>query len=210
MKSPLALYDGTRGDFIFPPKSPMPQIGPKLQYNGGKWRQTTGISHGASSKFVSRRKCIMRRLLAILRFAHDRPMLQIGPNLRSCGGKSLPRMHAATNREFDDDACCLAALWLPYRGLEGGLLSRYLRIMATNDDMRPPSGSHIGGLEGGLLSRYLRIMATNEDAWPPSGSHIGAGGRPFVPDMRRLWRRPWRATCILYLRRPISTSASIR
>ena len=109
----------------------MPQIGPKLQYNGGDWRQKTAISRGASYKFVSRRKCIMQRLLTILRFAHDRPMLRIGPNLRSCGGKSLPRTHAATNREFDDDACYRAALWLPYRGLEGGLLSRYLRIMTT-------------------------------------------------------------------------------
>ena len=95
-----------------------------------------------------------------------------------------------------------AALWLPYRGLEGGLLSRYLWIMTTNDDTWPPSGS-ISGLEGGLLSRYLAIMTTMAalwlplrgleggllsricehyaDAWPPSGSHIGAGGRPFVP-----------------------------
>ena len=41
----------------------------------------------------------------------------------------------------------MAALSLPYRGLEGGLLSRYLRIMATI----MPSSS-IMGLEGGLLS----------------------------------------------------------
>ena len=41
----------------------------------------------------------------------------------------------------------MAALWLPYRGLEGGLLSRYLRIMTNT----PPSGS-ITGLEGGFLS----------------------------------------------------------
>ena len=120
-------------------------------------------------------------------------MLRIGPNLRSCGGKSLPRTHAATNREFDDDACYraalwlplwgleggpfvpisadygethAAALWLPYRGLEGGLLSRYLRIMATHGRPLAP----ILGLEGGLLSR---TSADYGDAWPPSGSHIG-------------------------------------
>ena len=73
---------GLGGDFIFPPKSPMPQIGPNLQYNGSKCRQNTAISRGASCNFVSRRKCVIWRLLAILRFAHDRPMLQIGPNLR--------------------------------------------------------------------------------------------------------------------------------
>ena len=117
----------------------MPQIGSKLQYNGGKCRPTTTISRGASCKFISRRKSILRRLLAILRFAHDRPMLQIGPNLRSCGGESRSRTHAAANREFDDDR--RAALWLPYRGLEGGILSRYVAIMTR----RPPSGSHIGG-----------------------------------------------------------------
>jgi hypothetical protein len=70
-----------------------------------------------------------RRLLAILRFDHDRPMLQIGPNLRSCGGKSLPRTHAATNRDFD--GMLPGRPLAPIMGLEGGLLSRYLRIMAT-------------------------------------------------------------------------------
>ena len=40
------------------------------------------------------------------------------------------------------------------------------------------------GLEGGLLSRYLRIMTTMAALW----LHYGAGGRPFVPDMRPLWR----------------------
>ena len=30
----------------------------------------------------------------------------------------------------------MAALWLPLRGLEGGLLSRYLRIMATTMALR--------------------------------------------------------------------------
>ena len=154
----------------------MPQIGPKLQYNGGEWRQKAAISRGASCKFVSRRKCVIWRLLAILRFAHDRPMLRISPNLRSCGGKSLPRTHAAANREFDRRA----ALWLPYRGLEGG---PFVPISADYDETaalwlhygaggRPfvPLCGHYDetaalwlpyrGLEGGLLSRYLRIMAT--------------------------------------------------
>ena len=172
----------------------MPQIGPRLQYNGGKCRQKTTISRGASCKFVSRRKCITWRLLAILRFAHDRPMLQIGPNLLSCGGKSLPRTHAATNRDFDDDR--RAALWL-HHGAGGrpfcpGICGLWRRC----DDMRPPSGSHIGGW------RAAWIMTTNDDPWPPSGSHIGAGGRPFVPvsaDYHKyaaLWLpyRGWRAT----------------
>ena len=118
----------------------MPQIGPKLQYNGGKCRQKTAISRGASCDFVSRRKSILRRLLAILRFDHDRPMLQIGPNLRSCGGKSLPRTHAATNRDFDDmlPGRSLAPSW----GWRAALLSRYLRIMTTNDDAWPFSYTH--------------------------------------------------------------------
>ena len=93
----------------------------------------------------------------------------------------------------------MAALWLPLRGLEGGLLSRtsadyddhgrplapilglegglfpgYATIMAT---IMLPSSS-ISGLEGGFLSRYLRIMTTMAALW----LHNGAGGRPFVPE----------------------------
>ena len=130
-------------------------------------------------------------------------MLSTGPNLRSCGGKSWSRTHAAANREFDDLPGRSLA---PISGLEGGLLSRYLRIMATNEDTWPLSGS-IMGLEGGFLSRYVANMARRMAAlW----LHIGAGGRPFVPDMRPLWRRPccppaplrgWRAAVCPDMRR---------
>ena len=146
----------------------------------------TTISRGAASKFVSRRKCIIWRLLAILRFAHDRPMLQIGPNLRSCGGKSWSRTHAAANREFDDDACCRAALWLHIGAGGRPFFPGYLRIMARRMAalwltswglegglFSPISADYVDerthmaalwlpyrGLEGGLLSRYLRIMTT--------------------------------------------------
>ena len=61
----------------------MPQMGPNLQYMGANLDNKLTISRGAAWEFVSRRKCILRRLLAILRFDHDRLMLQIGPNLRS-------------------------------------------------------------------------------------------------------------------------------
>ena len=47
-----------------------------------------------------------------------------------------------------------AALWLPLRGLEGGLLSRYVAIMTTMAALWLP----YRGLEGGLLSRYLRPL----------------------------------------------------
>ena len=162
-------------------------------------KQTT-ISRGASSKFVSRRKSILRRLLAILRFADDRPMLQIGPSLRSCGGESWSRTHAAANREFDDDACCRAALWLHYGAGGRPFFPGYLRIMARRmAALWLPSW----GLEGGLFSPisadydetygrplapyrgwraacpgYATIMPTTMAAlW----LHYGAGGRPFVP-----------------------------
>ena len=93
--------------------------------------RTRRCSRGASCKCVSRRKCILRRLLAILRFAHDRPMLQIGPGPRSCGSESWSRTHAAANREFDGDARCRAALWLPTGGAGGRpFFPGYLRIMA--------------------------------------------------------------------------------
>ena len=142
----------------------MPQIGPKLQYNGGTFRRKTTIPRGASCKFVSRRKCILRRLLAILRFAHDRLMLQIGPNLRSCGGESWSRTHAAANRECDDSACHRAALWLPDHGVAGGrpffpdICGLWRRTNTHGRSLAPH-----GGLEGGL----------------------------FSPEMRRLCRRPW-------------------
>ena len=44
------------------------------------------------------------------------------------GGPFVP-----TSADYgDEDANHAAALWLPYRGLEGGLLSRYLRIMVRH------------------------------------------------------------------------------
>ena len=71
-----------------------------------------------------------------------------------------------------------AALRLPYRGLEGGLLSRYLWIMTTNEDTWPPSGS-ILGLEGGLFSPLSADYG--ETHGRPLAPITGAGGRPFVP-----------------------------
>jgi hypothetical protein len=128
----------------------MPQIGPKLQYNGGKCRQKTAISRGASCDFVSRRKSILWRLLAILRFDHDRPMLQIGPNLHSCGGKSLPRTHAATNRDFDDDMLPGRSL-APIMGLEGG---PFVPVSADYGDEAMTYGRPLApymGWKGGFL-----------------------------------------------------------
>ena len=65
----------------------MPQIGPKLQYNGGKWR-----------------------LLAILRFAHDRPMLRTGLEMRFTGGEVVVRSHGFLNRRFDGSTLCARRL----------------------------------------------------------------------------------------------------
>ena len=56
-----------------------------------------------------------------------------------------------------------AALWLPYRGLEGGLLSRYVAIMTR----RPPSGSHIGGCRAALCPGKASIMPTMAALWLP-------------------------------------------
>ena len=147
----------------------MPQIGPKLQYNGGKWRQKAAISRGASCKFVSCRKCAICHLLTILCFAHDRLMLRIGPNLRSCGGESLPRKHAATNREFGD---CRAALWL-HGGWRAALLSRYLRIMATKTGGRP----------------FVPVSADYDDHGRPLAPLWGWRAA-FCPGICGLWR-PW-------------------
>ena len=48
--------------------------------------------------------------------------------------------------------CYRAALWLHHGAGGRPFCPGYLRIMATNEDTWPPSGS-IMGLEGGLLSR---------------------------------------------------------
>ena len=139
----------------------------------------TTISRGASSKFVSRRKCIMRRLLAILRFAHDRPMLQIGPNPRSCGGKSWSRTHAAANREFDDDACCRAALWLHIGAGGRPFFPGYL-MMRRMAALWLPSW----GLEGGLFSPLSADYGDERTHMAALWLHYGAGG-----SITKMWSR---------------------
>ena len=125
----------------------------------------------------------MGRLLAILRFAHDRPMLQIGPNPRSCGGKSWSRTHAAVNREFDDLACHRAALWLPTGGWRAALFPRYLRIMARR---MAALWLHYGAGRRPFFRGNAPIMPTTMAALQlPTGDWRAA----FCPDMRRLWRQ---------------------
>ena len=125
----------------------------------------------------------MWRLLAILRFAHDRLMLQIGPNPRSCGGKSLSRTHAAANREFDRRA----ALWLHIGGWRAAL---FPRISADYGEMH---GRPLAPLWGWRAAFFSPISADYGDERRHMAAlwlHYGAGGRLFVPDAWSLWRRP--------------------
>ena len=161
---------------------------PNCNIMGANGDKKAAISRGASCKFVSRRKCIIWRLLTILRFAHDRPMLQIGSNLRSCGGESWSRTHAAANREFDDDLPGRSLA--PYPGWRAALFPGYLRIMATNEHRWPLSDSHHGGLEGGLFSPISADYGDERTRMAALWLHYEAGGRPFSPEMRRLCRRP--------------------
>ena len=164
----------------------------------------TTISRGASSKFVSRRKCIIWRLLAILRFAHDRPMLRTGPNPRSCGGKSLSRTHAAANREFDDDddACCLAALWLHIGA--GGRPFVPISVDYGDEHDRSSSQHHVGThrketMEH-MLPKELRTVATQFDPIPEVPEHE-TGSCKCWSGLHRLfslrWHRPRELSCLL-------------
>ena len=56
----------------------------------------------------------------------------------------------------------------PLSGLEGGLLSRYVAIMAR----RPPSGSHHGGWRAAFCPDICACCRS----WPPSGSITGLDG----------------------------------
>ena len=53
--------------------------------------------------------------------------------------------------------------------------------LTTTHATGPLSGSHHRGREGGLLSRYLRIMATNEHVGRPLAPHPGAWRAAFLP-----------------------------
>ena len=56
-------------------------------------------------------------------------------------------------------------------------MSRYLRIMATNDDTWPPSGSHIGGWRAAFCPGICALCRR----WPPSGSITGLEGGLLSP-----------------------------
>ena len=68
----------------------------------------------------------------------------------------------------------MAALWLPYRGLEGGLLSRYMAIMTTH-------GRSLAPITGAGGRPFVPVSADYDDEDAALWLHIGAGGRPFVP-----------------------------
>ena len=106
-------------------------------------------------------------------------------------------------------ARCMAVLWLPSWGLEGGFLSRYATIMATTMARNMPTilastKQHIGAnkikIVDHMLPKELRSVATQVDPIQEVADSKAAWCKCWS-GLRRLfslrWHRPRELSCII-------------